>query len=235
MMLSRLAYTIVGILVVALSVGATMITLNLWSGYPLSNPSFTTPRGPASQVELAPAAASGAIPETPVEALPHIQTGPFQWAGIAHLNAQPMTGMSVVPGQSVLRLITTPQDGYHTISGQFRRLSPNQVYRITAWVKLEAGSNVELEISDSANGTPLNHAVAIFDPENHAVISTDVATRQRGIDDGPDGWKKIWLDLMTSDGEFVIALRPTIGGAVTFRGDGRRGILLGGFEADPQG
>lgn len=235
MMLSRPAYTIVGILVVALSVGATMMTLNLWSGYPLPNPGFTTPRLPASRAEPVSAATSGTLPETPVEALPHIETAAFQWAGIAHLNVQPQTGMSVVTGQPVLRLITTPQDGYHTISGQFRRLSTNQVYRITAWVKPEPGSNVELEISDSASGTPLNHAVAIFDPEKHAVISTDVAAKQRGIDDGPDGWKKVWLDLMTSDGEIVVTLRPAVGGAVTFRGDGRRGVLLGGFEADPQG
>jgi hypothetical protein len=212
-----------------------MFTLNLWSGYPISNPVLIAPKRPASQAQSVPAATSGTIPETSVEALPQIEAAAFQWAGIARLNAQAQSGVSVVTGQPVLRLITTPQDSYHTISGQFRRLSTNQVYRITAWIKPEAGSNVELELSDSANRTPLNHAVAIFDLARRTVISTNVASKQRGIDEGPDGWKKVWLDLMTSDGEIIVTLRPAVGGAVTFRGDGQVGVLLGGFEADPQG
>ena len=233
-MLSKRSYTIIGILVVALSAGAMMLTLNLWSGYPISGAVSPAPRQPASQIQSAPVAAAEALPETPLAALPQTESGAFQWIGIAHLNAQPQAGMSVVTGQPVLRLITTPQDGYHTIAGKFRRLSPNQVYRITAWVKPEADSDVQLELGDSANGQPLNHAVAIFDLARRITISTDAAAKQHGIDEGPDGWRKVWLDMMTSDGEIVVVLRPTAGGAVTFMGDGRRGIVLGGFQADPQ-
>jgi hypothetical protein len=234
-MLSRFAGTIVGIVVAALSLAATMFTLNLWSGYPITGPASAVATQAAPQPKSAPAAAPVAVPETPVEALPRIDSGGFQWAGIAHLHVEHQAGVSVVAGQPVLKLVTTPQDGYHTIAGQFRGLSKSQVYRITAWVKPEGGGNLEFEISDGSSGQPLNHAVAIFNLAAHTVISTDVVAKQRGIDPGPDGWQKVWLDMMTSNGDIVVTLRPTLGGGVVFKGDGRLGVLLGGVEADLQG
>jgi len=237
-MLSRLAYGIVGIAVVALSFSATLFTLNLWSGYPLSDPISTAsiPAAPAAAPAAAAAAdAPGATSETAFNALPKIETAGFQWAGIAHLNVQPETGTSVVAGQTIIRIVATPQDGFHTLAGQFSGLNKNQVYRVLAWVKPTGGSNVELEASDQANGQPLNHAVAIFNLANNAVISADGAMKERGIDQGPDGWQKIWLDLMTSAGQIVISLRPINGGAITYKGDGRLGVVLGGVEADPRG
>ena len=235
-MLSRLAYGIVGIVVVALSFSATLFTLNLWSGYPLSDPISTAsiPAAPAAAPAAAAAAdAPGATSETAFNALPKIETAGFQWAGIAHLNVQPETGTSVVAGQTIIRIVATPQDGFHTLAGQFSGLNKNQVYRVMAWVKPTGGSNVELEASDQANGQPLNHAVAIFNLASNAVISADGAMKERGIDQGPDGWQKIWLDLMTSAGQIVISLRPINGGAITYKGDGRLGVVLGGVEANP--
>ena len=235
-MLSRLAYGIVGIVVVALSFSATLFTLNLWSGYPLSDPISTAsiPAAPAAAPAAAAAAdAPGATSETAFNALPKIETAGFQWAGIAHLNVQPETGTSVVAGQTIIRIVATPQDGFHTLAGQFSGLNKNQVYRVLAWVKPTGGSNIELEASDQANGQPLNHAVAIFNLANNAVISADGAMKERGIDQGPDGWQKIWLDLMTSAGQIVISLRPINGGAITYKGDGRLGVVLGGVEANP--
>jgi hypothetical protein len=44
----------------------------------------------------------------------------------------------------------------------------------------------------------------------------------------------VWLDMMTSNGDIVVALRPTVGGGVIFKGDGRLGVILGGVEVDPQ-
>jgi hypothetical protein len=234
-MLSRLAYKIVAIVVVALSFGAAMLTLNLWSGYPISDAVPVAATRPAPQLKSVPAAATETMPETPVEALPRVNGGGFQWAGIAHLHAEPQTGVSVVAGQPILKLVTTPQEGYHTIAGQFRGLSKSQVYRVTAWVKPEGGGNVEFEISDGAAGQPLNHAAAIFNLAANTVISTDVAAKQRGIDRGPEGWQKVWLDMMTSNGDIIVTVRPTVGGGIIFKGDGRLGVLLGGVEVDPQG
>jgi hypothetical protein len=236
-MLSRLAYGIVGLVVVALSFSATLFALNLWSGYPLSDPISTAsiPAIPAAApaAVAAAAAAPGATSETQFNALPKIETAGFQWAGIAHLNVQPETGTPVVTGQPIMRIVATPQDGFHTLAGQFSGLNKNQVYRVMAWVKPTGESNIELEASDQSSGQPLNHAVAIFNLAGHAVISAEGAMKERGIDQGPDGWQKIWLDLMTSAGQIVISLRPINGGAVTYKGDGRLGVVLGGVEANP--
>jgi hypothetical protein len=235
-MLSKLAYGIVGLVVVALSFSATLFTLDLWSVYPLSDP-ITTGSIPAapSATSAAVAAAPGGISETPLNALPKTETAGFQWGGIAHLNVQPVGGMPVVTGQPILQLIATPQDGFHTLAGQFSGLNKKQVYRITAWVKSEGGGNIELEAGDQTTGLPVNHAVAIFNLANNAVLSGDGSNKERGVERGPNGWQKIWLDLMTSNGEIIITLRPTSGDTVTYRGDGRLGVILGGVKVDPQG
>src|SRR5258707_9049799 len=104
-MLSRLAYGIVGIVVVALSFSATLFTLDLWSGYPLSDPISTAsiPAAPPATPAAAAAAAPGVTSETPFNALPKIETAGFQWAGIAHLNVQPETGRSIVTRQPIIR------------------------------------------------------------------------------------------------------------------------------------
>lgn len=240
-MLSKSAYAVVGICVVTLSFSATLFALNLWSGYPLTDPPFTAsipsapPAPPASPVPSAPPATTGAALETSLEALPKVASAGFQWAGIAHLNVQTDTGKSVVAGQPVMRLLATAQDGYHTLAGQFSGLNKNQVYRVTAWVKPEGGGNVEFETSDRSSGQPLNHAEALFNLSSREVLNTSAAVKERGVDQGPDGWQKVWLNLMTSDGQIIVTLRPANGGAVTFKGDGRLGVTLGGVQIDPQG
>jgi hypothetical protein len=241
-MLSRLAYAIVGSAVVAVSFSGTLFALNWWSGNLSYEPLFTAsipslptsrPKEPAPSARPVPAAITVATQETPFNALPKIETGGFRWAGVEHLNVQPESGVSVVTGQPILRLLSTPQDGFHLLAGQFKGLNKNQVYRLTAWVKPEAGGNVQFEAQ--ARGQPPNHAVAIFNLASHAVLSTDGALQERGVDQGPDGWQKVWLDVMTTDGQIDIAIRPTNGGTLTYRGDGRLGVTLGGVEANPQG
>jgi hypothetical protein len=44
----------------------------------------------------------------------------------------------------------------------------------------------------------------------------------------------VWLDIATSDGQFIFALRPTVGSEESFTGDGSLGVILGGIEAYPQ-
>jgi hypothetical protein len=234
-MLPKSAYAIVGIAVVALSFSATLFTLNLWSGYPLTEPLFTASIPSASPAPSAPPVTTGAAPETALEALPKVASAGFQWAGIAHLNVQTETGTSVVAGQPVMRLLATAQDGYHTLAGQFSGLNKNQIYRVTAWVKPEGGGNVELETSDRASGQPLNHAEAMFNLSSREVLSASAAVKERGVDQGPDDWQKVWLDVMTSDGRIIVTLRPANGGATNFKGDGRLGVTLGGVEVNPQG
>ena len=242
-MLSRLAYAIVGSAVVAASFSGTLFALNWWSGNLSYNPLFAAsiaslptarPREPAPSTRPVPAATTVATQETPADALPKVQTRGFQWAAIAHLLVRPETEPTVVAGQPVLRLVASPQDGFHTLAGQFSGLNKNQVYRVTAWVKPEGG-NIQLEVGNQTPGQPIHHVAAIFSLSNHTVLDGDILVKDGGIDQGPDGWEKIWLNVMTSDGPLDVTLRPTNGNVLTFKGDGNLGMILGGVETNPQG
>ena len=239
-MLSRLAYGIVGIVVVALSFSATLFALNKWSNYSDSDPPFTAsissarPAPPTAAASPASVATPAAAQEPVAEALPKVQSRGFQWAAIAHLTVRPETGAPVVPGQPVLRLVATPQDGFHTLAGQFSGLNKNQVYRVTAWVKAQGG-NVQLEVGNQAPGQPLHHLAAIFSLSNRTVLDGDTPVKEGGIDHGPDGWEKIWLNVMTSDGHLDVTVRPANGNVLTFKGDGSLSVILGGVEANPLG
>ena len=239
-MLSRLAYGIVGIAVVALSFSATLFALNKWFSNSDSDLLFTAsipsarPVPPAPPASPAPQAMAAAAQEAPPDALPKVQSRGFQWAANAHLLIRPETGAPVVAGQPVLRLVATPHDGFHTLAGQFSGLNNNQVYRVTAWVKPEGG-NIQLEVGNQAPGQPIHHLAAIFSLSNHTVLDGDAPVKDGGIDQGPDGWEKIWLNVMTSDGRLDVTLRPANGNVLTFKGDGNLGMILGGVEANPHG
>jgi hypothetical protein len=56
---------------------------------------------------------------------------------------------------------------------------------------------------------------------------------QRDIEQHPNHWQKVWIDLTTSDGQFLVAVRPAKGGAYMFDSDGRIGVILGGIEVEP--
>jgi hypothetical protein len=239
-MLSRLAYAIVGSAVIAASFSTTLFALNWWSGNLSYDPLFIAsissapsarPQAPAPP---APAATTVAAQEAPADTPPKVQSQGFQWAGIAHLLIRPEIGAPVVVGQPVLRLVATPQDGFHTLAGQFSGLNKNQVYRVTAWVKPEGG-NIQLEVGNQAPGQPIHHLAAIFSLSNHTVLDGDTPVKDGGIDQGPDGWEKIWLNVMTSDGRLDVTLRSTNGNVLTFKGDGNLGMILGGVEANPHG
>jgi hypothetical protein len=218
-MLSKGAYVVAGIAIVALSFAATLFVLNLWSGYPTAE---------------SPSASPADTRESELADLPTMQGAGFQWTGIAKLNVRAETGASAVTGQPILQLLPTSQDGYHTLGGQFTGLSKNQHYRIAAWLKPEAGANVEVGVADNPNGKALNFAVGVFDLTQHTVLSGSGAVNDRGIEQGPGDWQKVWLDLPTSDGQFIFTIRPANGAAVTFKGDGKFGLILGGIEAAPK-
>src|SRR5579862_6293401 len=165
-MLSRLAYAIVGCAVVVASFSGTLFALNWWSANLSYDPLFTAsiasgpsssaptakPQPPAPAARPAPAAMAVAAQETPADAPPKVQTRGFQWAAMAHLLVRPEAEPAVVAGQPVLRLVASPQDGFHTLGGKFSGLNKNQVYRVTAWVKAAGGSNIQLELGDQVPG-----------------------------------------------------------------------------------
>jgi hypothetical protein len=63
------------------------------------------------------------------------------------------------------------------------------------------------------------------------VLSSSGRLKGRGIEQGPDGWQKIWVDLASADGEIVLAFGFFSSQAGnSFKGDGRLGLTFGGIE-----
>jgi hypothetical protein len=170
---------------------------------------------------------------TPLSALPEPNAANFHWTVLRGLNAQTASARSAVADQPVLRLIATPDDDGHTLAAQLTGLNPNQIYRIAAWVKPVDGGNAELAAYDRSDlDRPPNSGHATFDLYNHEVMEA-VGVKESDIEQHADNWQKIWIDLATSDGEFVLIIRPAKGKSLQFVGDGRLGLMFGGFTIAP--
>jgi hypothetical protein len=133
-----------------------------------------------------------------------------------------------------MRVIATPNGTAHSLVVRYNDLNRNQAYRITVWVKPVAGGNVELAALDQPDGTPVNNASVFFDLSSKTVSAAS-GTKGRGIDQGPDNWQKVWLELPTTNGQFLVAIRPAKEGTNTYQADGRLGFILGGFQLAPAG
>lgn len=225
-MLSKSGYVLGGIVIFALSFVATLFVLNARANHSLTE---------APPVSSAQPGMGHPIPESALADLPKLEATDLHWIGIAKLNVRAQTGTPMVVGQPILLLTPTLDEGYHTLAGQVTGLNKSQAYRITAWVKPEAGGNIELEVVDSPDTSPVNHAVGIFDLTRHVVLYGSGEVNDRGIEQTPGDWQKVWLDLVTSDGKFVFTIRPSNGASDIFKGDGRFGLSLGGIEVEPKG
>jgi hypothetical protein len=235
-MLSRLAYAIVGIFIVALSFSATLYALNQWSVNSDSGQLFTASIRSASPPVVTSATAPTDVgQETPIDALPKISNAGFRWVEIDHLKAQSEDARPLVSGQPIMRLIASPQDGAHLLAGQFSGLKKDRIYRVTAWIKSEGRGNLQVEIYDHGTSQQAHYMQALFDLSDRKVLRGNGSTETRGIDQETDGWQKVWLDLTTSDGQIVFVLRPASGVETSYPGDGRVGLILGGIQADPKG
>ena len=146
--------------------------------------------------------------ETVLADLPPLTTSSFAFIGIQGLNAEVEAGKPVVAGQPIVRLVAIPTSGRHYFAAQSTTLKKNQVYRITAWIKDPAGVKVQMEVSDELRprgGTPANYGSAIFNPGARTVSRSPGHLKGTGIEQGPEGWQKIWVDLTTAGGEMVVA------------------------------
>jgi hypothetical protein len=170
---------------------------------------------------------------TPFYALPEPSTADFRWAALLGLNVQVINVGAVVIGQPVLRLIATPKGDRHVLAAQLTGLAKDQTYRIAAWVKAVAGGNVGLFASDRPDSqSQPNNGFALFDLGSHQVLEAS-GVRQRDIEQHSNAWQKVWIDLPTSDGNFLVAIRPLSGKDYQFDGDGKLGVILGGIEVKP--
>ena len=170
---------------------------------------------------------------TALSALPEPATPGFRWEVVRGLNVHAVDAEAMVSGQPVLRLIATPNDQGHTLAVRLTGLSKDQTYRISAWVKSVAGGNVELAAFDSPDSDkPPNNGDAVFDLSNHQVLDAS-GVPDRDIEQHPNFWQKVWINMPTSDGQLLVAIRPINGRRLLFPGDGKLGLILGGIQAEP--
>jgi hypothetical protein len=162
--------------------------------------------------------------ETTLAELPEVTTDSVTLIGITGLHAEQADEDPVVTGQSVLQLVAVPTEGRHYLAAQFTGLDENRVYRISAWLKAAPGVKVELELGDGSN-----HYEAIFDPVRRRLTSSSPGLNG-GIEQGPHGWQKAWIDLATVKDQLVLAFGLVSRGTTTFKGNGRLGLTLGGVE-----
>ena len=169
---------------------------------------------------------------TALSALPELAMPGFRWEVVRGLNVQAVNADAMVSGQPVLRLIATPNDQGHTLAVRLTGLNKNQTYRVSAWVKSVAGGNVELAALDRPDtDKPVNNGDAVFDLHNHQVLEVS-GIQGSDIEQHPNYWQKVWINLATSDGQLLVAIRP-IKDRLLYPGDGKLGLILGGIEVGP--
>ena len=166
-------------------------------------------------------------PQTTLADLPPLPDTRFSWIGIGGINAQVVAGGPAASGQHILRLIAV-QDGLHTLAARLNGLVKNERYRITAWIKPQAGATFRIAARDQAdrNDGP-NNGRAIFDLAGGRILSA-FGNAKPGIEQFGD-WLTVWMDLLTTDGQYVVSFYICSGGAESYTGGGRLGIILGGI------
>jgi hypothetical protein len=163
--------------------------------------------------------------------LPPLPDKRLSWLGIAGIDAQPVAMIpQVVTGLPALRF-TAVQEGVHTVAWRVTGLIKNQTYRIMAWVRPLAGANFGIaarDLADMANGP--NNDRAYFDLADRRILFS-VGNGEPGIEEFGD-WLIVWLDLPTTDGQYVVNLYVCKGDQETYAADGRLGVILGGMSVN---
>ena len=186
----------------------------------------------SSNAELA------ALPKTGLAELPRLP-GTAEWDLIVGLNATVAEGRpSVVAEQPVLHLAAVSPDERHALAARFRDLVPGGVYRMMVWVKPGSGANVQLEVRDSVDPQttrPINEGEVRFDLASKKVLTADGNLVAHGIEEAPDHWRKLWVDVKTADGQVFVSVGMLEGGSNShmFRAT-RQQLELGGFELAPK-
>src|ERR1700732_93589 len=130
-----------------------------------------------------------------------------------------LRGVPPVSGHPILRLVALA-DGGHSLAARGHRVGKNERCRITAWIRPQAGANLEIAARDQAdkdNGP--NNARAFFDLAGRTVLSTH-GNAKSGIEQVGD-WLTVWLDLLTTDGQAVVNFYICNGDAESYTAGGQ--------------
>jgi hypothetical protein len=110
-------------------------------------------------------------PQTSLADLPALPDSRFSWLGISGINAQVISGVPAVSGHPILRLVALG-DGIHTLAFRVNGLIKNERYRITAWIKPQAGASFEIAARDQvAEDNGPNNARAYFDLAGRRILA----------------------------------------------------------------
>ena len=201
--------------------GVAIAALSFWSTLKVLNQS-----APETVLTALPAG----TPTTNLAELPALGDSRLSWLGIAGINAQVVAGVPVVSGVPILRLVAL-ENGVHTLAARVNGLIKNERYRITAWIKPQAGANFGIAARDQPDkDSGQNNARVIFDLGSQKVLSTH-GNVQEGIELVGD-WLTVWIDLFTTDGQYLVNFYVCNGDSESFTGDGKIGVILGGIAAE---
>jgi len=150
--------------------------------------------------------AEAPLTETPLSKLPKLdsrQRSSPQWVEIVGLNAQALRTASAVSGQPTLQLTSLASSENRRIGVRFTGAAKGKVDRVAAWVK----PGTETWVSLTAVDDPL--AVAALVTYDLALPKVDRQFEQvvnRGIEEGRDGWLKVWIDFKPENSDVIVQL-----------------------------
>lgn len=166
--------------------------------------------------------------------LPELQ-GELVWHYIWDLDVRLIPNAEFLDGQPIADLMAVPSRNRHAVCLLLDGLAA-KAYRVGIWVKpLTANTDLHLQLRDSVvpeTGKPAHETDVWYNFSGQTVIRIagggDVTC---GIEAGPDGWFKLWTDILTEDGRFFICpgLVQANPNTNVFRGSGER-LLFGGIE-----
>jgi hypothetical protein len=166
--------------------------------------------------------------------LPKLQ-GELVWHYIWDLDVRLLPDAEFLHGQPIADLMAVPSRNRHAVCLLLDGLVA-KAYRVGIWVKpLTANTDLHVQLRDSVvpeTGKPAHETDVWYN------FSGQVVTRNAnggdvtcGIEAGPDGWFKLWTDIVTEDGRLFICpgLVQANPNTNVFMGSGER-LLFGGIE-----
>jgi hypothetical protein len=155
-----------------------------------------------------------------------------QWDMIEGLNAEVTQECPVITGRPIMRLAAAGPEGRHALGACFGGLSAGRVFRAIAWVK--GNISVMIEARDALDpyiAKPLNYGVARFDLAGRLVMDRGGDIVRCGMETASDGWRKIWVELCSDNGQLVTSIGLIEGrnGNHVFKERGQE-VIFGGFE-----
>jgi hypothetical protein len=116
-------------------------------------------------------------------------------------------------------------------AAQVAGLIKNERYRIRAWVRPQAGANFGIGARDQVDKTDgPNKGRVTFDLSNRKILTSDGNARAGTEQVGE--WLTVWIDLPTTDGQYVVNFYIYSGAQFSFARDGKLGVPLGGVAVD---